>query len=740
MEHYRFAFDLGTSSIGWAVFKVSDKIDNITEIIDCGSRIFSNSRDDSGGASLAVTRRLARQARRNNDRFVRRHNTLLRLLCENGLFPSDKESQERYKDENPYLLRAAVVQGKTTLYELGRAILHLNKRRGFKSSRKDPSDSEGGKLKDGIKKLEELLTMDDTKTLGEFFAKRQGLIADDSGNSTYPQSVLCRKKNPIQKTKEEKEEYDFYIDRKFVEKELQEIWQKQKEYYPHILTDELYESVHKIIFHQRNLLPQEIEKCTINPKEICAPRAIPSVQEYTLLLNLNNMRFITQNNKEYPLTLEQRDLLFQKISIEKEVSFTKIRKLLTLSSEIQIKYSNLQKDNDETKSKLPGCSTNCKLLEIFGKEEYNTLSLRQKDILTYILNDCVYEEQGIALLTKAVVLPTDLSSALSDTTIQNLLSAFTIFGTKKNPTSIITPEDTHSLPQFSEEKAQECLTIKLNPYYAKLSLSVISQLLPFLREDVIPYSKACELAGFHHSKLSQNNNTEETVDPITGEISKTSLLQPSLKYYGEIISNTVIGEWKKERSGSTYARLDNRQRHGFITNPSVHVALNQLRTVTNALIKQYGNPVSIAIELARELPLGPTGKQKLHDAMISNKNNNEKIKAEIQKTAGIEYPSSDDIVRVKLFEEAKKAFCGPALCVYSGKVIAFAALFSREIEIDHILYFSGSNDDSFANKILCYANENRNKSGNSPYEHYSANPEKWEAISLRAKKLPENKA
>ena len=43
------------------------------------------------------------------------------------------------------------------------------------------------------------------------------------------------------------------------------------------------------------------------------------------------------------------------------------------------------------------------------------------------------------------------------------------------------------------------------------------------------------------------------------------------------------------------------KRYGKISNPTVHVALNQTRIIVNNLIKVYGKPSQIAVELSRDL-------------------------------------------------------------------------------------------------------------------------------------------
>src|SRR5690606_26854853 len=57
---------------------------------------------------------------------------------------------------------------------------------------------------------------------------------------------------------------------------------------------------------------------------------------------------------------------------------------------------------------------------------------------------------------------------------------------------------------------------------------------------------------------------------------------------------------------------------GRITNPSVHIALNQLRRVVNAVIRRYGKPDRIAIELGRELKLSDKEKKRIEDRIRKN--------------------------------------------------------------------------------------------------------------------------
>jgi CRISPR-associated endonuclease Csn1 len=89
---YRLALDLGTTSIGWAMFRLNADGDPIA-IIRSGVRIFGDGRNPQDGSSLAVTRRAARAMRRNRDRKLKRKAQLMRALIELGFFPQSETAR-----------------------------------------------------------------------------------------------------------------------------------------------------------------------------------------------------------------------------------------------------------------------------------------------------------------------------------------------------------------------------------------------------------------------------------------------------------------------------------------------------------------------------------------------------------------------------------------------------------------------------------------------------------------------
>jgi CRISPR-associated endonuclease Csn1 len=94
-------------------------------------------------------------------------------------------------------------------------------------------------------------------------------------------------------------------------------------------------------------------------------------------------------------------------------------------------------------------------------------------------------------------------------------------------------------------------------------------------------------------------------------------------------------------------------------------------------------------------------------------------------------PTRDDVIKYKLWEE-----CGRT-CPYTGKHISQTALFGEnpEFQIEHILPYDRSLDDSYMNKALCEVHENIHvKKGQTPYEAYNHNTEKYEQILERVNK------
>jgi CRISPR-associated endonuclease Csn1 len=166
-----------------------------------------------------------------------------------------------------------------------------------------------------------------------------------------------------------------------------------------------------------------------------------------------------------------------------------------------------------------------------------------------------------------------------------------------------------------------------------------------------------------------------------------------------------------------------------ITNPIVRQALHEVRKLVNAIIREWGKPELIHIELARETQGGFEQRKKYTERMRMRERARHDAAEEIREW-GIK-PTGEAITRYLLWQEQSQ------MCFYSGKPISHHQLFGGEVDVDHILPYSRSLDDSMQNKVVCFLKENREKGNRTPHEWLAErDPEKYEAIKQRADRLP----
>lgn len=250
----RLGLDIGTNSIGWWLYETEGTKNDTTikGVIDGGVRIFSDGRDPKSGASLAVDRRAARAMRRRRDRYLRRRATLMKVLAGTGLMPADPAEAKSLTQLDPYELRARGLDEPLPLAHLGRALFHLNQRRGFKSNRKtDRGDNESGKIKDATQRLDWAMQDAGARTYGEFLHMRRTRAADPRNVPPVRTRLsIAARGGPDAK---EVAGYDFYPDRRHLEAEFYALWTSQAKHSPDVLTDSLRDLVFEKIFYQRPL-------------------------------------------------------------------------------------------------------------------------------------------------------------------------------------------------------------------------------------------------------------------------------------------------------------------------------------------------------------------------------------------------------------------------------------------------------------------------------------------------------
>lgn len=168
-----------------------------------------------------------------------------------------------------------------------------------------------------------------------------------------------------------------------------------------------------------------------------------------------------------------------------------------------------------------------------------------------------------------------------------------------------------------------------------------------------------------------------------------------------------------------------------IRNPVVYHALIELRKVVNAIIREYGIPDVIRVELARDLKAGTREREEIQDRQKKNKRINDKANEALKKAPfNVQNPTYEDRLWYKLWEECD------GICPYTGNPIAKADFNTGKYQIEHIIPYSRSVDDSYMNKTLCHADENRKKGNRTPYEMYSHDEELWDKKLQYIRNLP----
>ena len=171
-----------------------------------------------------------------------------------------------------------------------------------------------------------------------------------------------------------------------------------------------------------------------------------------------------------------------------------------------------------------------------------------------------------------------------------------------------------------------------------------------------------------------------------------------------------------------------------IPNPAVLRALTQLRKVVNQIVRRYGTPMQVRVELARDLKRSAKDRQRLADIMEDKRKRRAKIIKRIQSEAGIPTPSGRDIEKGLLFEELQE-------CAYCGRAISFQNLFSPspEFDVDHVLPLSRFPDNSYVNKTLACNACNAQKTNRTPFEAFGADTETWDKLTLRLSRIGTDK-
>ena len=691
--------DLGTNSIGWAVVD-----DTKNTILGIGSRIFPMGVENLGeGEGREISKNAGRTGARGVRRqFFRRRlrkKVLLKALSENKMCPiveADFEDWKKTKEFpshklanwfalNPYELRQKAVNEKLSLEEIGRILYHLIQRRGFLSnSRKGGSDDGAifkGNPKEGKIGITETQEKIQEKTLGSYLFE------------IYP-----KENQPFQDGLERIR--NRYTTRKMYVDEFELIWDIQAQFHEE-LTYELKTKFggrkldqypeEGILFHQRPLRSQKhlVGNCSFEPtKTKCPISAIP-FEQFRIWQWVNTVEY--NGNK---ITQDEKEKIVDFLYANEKPDFKKIRKVIGKES---AEYKFNYKDDD----KIVGSHTisNLSNKKYFGNKWFEFTEKEQEDIwhVLYFF---------------------DSKSNLNEYAIKNW--------------------------NFSTDQAEAIAKFNVKDGYASLSRKAISNILPFLKQGYT-YDVAVVLGGIKNvfgiewDKLSneKRNFFYDNVYEIVRSKNKggfIDIIKDILRNDYNISDHQLRKLYHHSATIDVAALLDKLpvgkdadKEIQSIKNPIVITALFELRKLVNELIDEHGQIDEIKVEMARDLKISKSQRQAIRRDQKRLERENDRVKDRLQEN-NIRI-THDNLLLYKLWEECKKT------CPYTGKPISVSQLFSGEVQIEHIHPWSKSLNDSFSNKTLCYADENRKKGNKTPYEFYGNDETNWASIKERALKL-----
>lgn len=166
-----------------------------------------------------------------------------------------------------------------------------------------------------------------------------------------------------------------------------------------------------------------------------------------------------------------------------------------------------------------------------------------------------------------------------------------------------------------------------------------------------------------------------------------------------------------------------------INNPIARKALGEALKQVRAIVREYGMPDAIHVELARDVGKSKEERDEITRGIEKRNKAKDRLREEFTAATGRPRATAEDLLRYELWKEQNSK------CIYSGDHIPIEWVAGNQnlAEVDHILPWSRSGDDSFINKTLCTAKANREKKGRTPFEWFKQEKteKEWEEFVAR---------
>ncbi|MGB2988183.1 MAG: type II CRISPR RNA-guided endonuclease Cas9 [Phycisphaerae bacterium] len=709
--------DIGSNSVG------STWVNTNARTIAMGVSVFPagvEERETKRGSPKGKTRREKRSQRHSIERRAERKHALRHLLTGAGLLPADPAEFERLMtcNPNPWHLRRDALTRALTPYEFGRALVHLNQRRGALGIRvksedeqrkeKSEEDTEGKNVKAAITHLEAEMKNRYGKVVpfGQFMAdlydERKHAVLHK--NNKHYRDPIRNRHDLLVKHSEDA----FYAERALIRMEFDELWKVQKSFGGELalmLTDDLKRQLddptedttwrHRgMIFGQRRTYwdTGTLGRCDLEPTDHRCSLADMYVQEFRVLETVNNIRIEERTKRSRAIGKGEREKIIHALRSQKTGSVATVRKALGLHKKAVKAFFSLNIERDPDREINTDWFYREVVHGVFTEERWQAMSDQQRDSVNRAL------------------LKLDPDNDDHKKRLQAGAKAWW---------------------ELSDEAAEQLVTAwKTRPKLEKrvnLSRRAIKNLLPYLRQGLTVTEARQRFAEDQDSGATPEQRARYAFT-ITEQF--------------EELLRTLVGDEEAEkllrRRGLTKADRHYLSKHPdllppapMLANPVVRKAIYEVRRHVIAYLRRFERkPDRVVIELARE------AKQttKTRNAILKGNRAREK-----ERRAIIEQFELGTLS----FNQQRAAVERVTLCRQQRNVCAYSWLDRDEgrpitdemaargdgLEVDHVVPRSRTDESGLGNKVLCFRETNRGKGNQTPKEWLA--PERFERLQRR---------
>jgi len=662
-EKLTFGFDIGIASVGWCVLASEQQY-----LVDLGVRCFDKAETERG-ESLNLARRTARLMRRRLRRRAWRLTKLGRLLKGVGLIDDANYFSQRFESvKTPWELRVEGLDRQLTNQEWARVIYHLCKHRGFywvsqAEEKKATTEAEGGKVKQGLTNTQKLMRSKGYRSIAEMMT------------TEFPKG---------QRNKQG--DYSKALPRVMLGTELLLLFERQRVLGNPFADTKLETALlgsgdrkNGLFWEQKPPLAgadllKMLGKCTFEQEEYRAPKANFTAERHVWLTRLNNLRIVVQGQARSLNETERQVALPLPYQQAGDLTYKQLRTAWHKTGLLTDDFLFAGLSYPTATQEAEGKTKDPEAQKLISVPAWQTLS---KVLKTHGL---VTEWQGMA-------------GAATGGRPEQLDQIALILSVFKDDEEVTRELKKLALPG-GERMIAALSEISFDKFHA-LSLKALRKIVPYM-ESGLRYDEACLKAGYQHSAMNNERGRKQKYLP---------------PFY--------IG---RDHDGRLLLNND----ADIPRNPVVLRALNQARKVLNALVRRYGSPSAVHIEMARDLSRPLDERQKIKKAQDEFRERNEKIKAEFESDHGF-VAKSRELEKYQLYREQH------GKCAYSLEPLDLSLVLSdpEYVQIDHALPYSRSYDNSKNNKVLVLSSENQNKGNRTAYEYLTSFPggeesERWQ--------------